>query len=99
ESHHFEVASGVSDMVPVPRGPRRPPGHRDHVRDAGGDLEMMRLPEFRFRAPRTLDDALATLAGEGENARLLAGGTDLLPNLKRRHQRASTLVTLSRLED
>ncbi len=58
---------------------------------------MMRLPPFSWRAPRALDEALAILDAEGDGARLLAGGTDLLANLKRRHQKAETLVSLSRV--
>jgi 4-hydroxybenzoyl-CoA reductase subunit beta len=55
---------------------------------------MLRLPPFRFLAPRTLDEAAAAIAGEGPAARLVAGGTDLWPNLKRRHQKAETVVSL-----
>src|SRR5688500_2670353 len=55
---------------------------------------MLRLPPLSFRQPATLAEALAILAGEGAAARLIAGGTDLLPNMKRRHQSASTLVSL-----
>jgi hypothetical protein len=44
---------------------------------------MMRLPRFRYLAPRALDEAAAILADLGPEAAPLAGGTDLLPNLKR----------------
>ena len=49
---------------------------------------------FDLRAPRTTDEAARILAGEGANAMLLAGGTDLLPNMKRRQQVPRTLVSL-----
>ncbi len=55
---------------------------------------MLRLPPFRFRVPRTLAEAAEALAGEGPQARLVAGGTDLWPNMKRRHQKASTVISL-----
>ena len=55
---------------------------------------MIRLPWFEFRAPRTLAEAAKILAGEGPQAMLLAGGTDLIPNMKRRHQTPKTLVSL-----
>ncbi|HEY8020169.1 MAG TPA: FAD binding domain-containing protein [Thermoanaerobaculia bacterium] len=59
---------------------------------------MLRLPPFRYLRPRSLADAAAALAGEGAGdglpVRLVAGGTDLWPNLKRRHQKASTVVSL-----
>jgi 4-hydroxybenzoyl-CoA reductase subunit beta len=55
---------------------------------------MMRLPQFAFHSPDTVQEAASILAGEGERAMLLAGGTDLLPNMKRRHQVPATLVAL-----
>jgi 4-hydroxybenzoyl-CoA reductase subunit beta len=55
---------------------------------------MMRLPWFEFRAPRSLADAAKILAGEGPQAMLIAGGTDLIPNMKRRHQSPKTLISL-----
>jgi 4-hydroxybenzoyl-CoA reductase subunit beta len=59
---------------------------------------MMRLPLFEFRAPRTLDQAARILNGEGVNAMPLAGGTDLLPNMKRRQQVPRTLMSLRHIE-
>jgi 4-hydroxybenzoyl-CoA reductase subunit beta len=59
---------------------------------------MLRLPPFRLLRPRTLDEALRLLveegAAEGRSVRLVAGGTDLWPNMKRRHQQAATVVSL-----
>ena len=55
---------------------------------------MLRLPWFDYRAPRSLGEAAAILAGEGPRAMLVAGSTDLLPNMKRRHQAPSVLVSL-----
>ena len=60
---------------------------------------MMRLPWFEFRAPTTLAEAAKTLAGEGPQAMLIAGGTDLIPNMKRRHQSPKTLVSLRRVAE
>jgi 4-hydroxybenzoyl-CoA reductase subunit beta len=59
---------------------------------------MMRLPLFEFRAPRTLEEAVRILNGEGANAMPLAGGTDLLPNMKRRQQVPRTLMSLRHIE-
>ena len=55
---------------------------------------MMRLPLFGLCAPRTLDEAARVLEGERETAMVLAGGTDLLPNMKRRQQVPKTLISL-----
>jgi len=59
---------------------------------------MMRLPLFEFRAPRTLEDAVRILDGQGPNTMPLAGGTDLLPNMKRRQQVPKTLMSLRHVE-
>jgi 4-hydroxybenzoyl-CoA reductase subunit beta len=55
---------------------------------------MMRLPRFRYLAPRKLSEATAALADLGAGATVLAGGTDLFPNMKRRQQTPATLVGL-----
>jgi len=59
---------------------------------------MMRLPLFEFRTPRTLDEAVRILDGQGLNTMPLAGGTDLLPNMKRRQQVPKTLMSLRLVE-
>jgi 4-hydroxybenzoyl-CoA reductase subunit beta len=59
---------------------------------------MMRLPRFRFVAPRTVEDAAAALAEAPLDTMLLAGGTDLLPNMKRRQQVPRTLVSLRHVD-
>ena len=55
---------------------------------------MMRLPSFRYRAPHTIEEAAAWLAESPETTMLIAGGTDVLPNMKRRQQTPATLVGL-----
>ena len=55
---------------------------------------MMRLPSFRYRAPRSVADAAAWLAENPATSMLLGGGTDLLPNMKRRQQTPSTVIAL-----
>src|SRR5216683_1193237 len=59
---------------------------------------MMRLPLFAFRAPTTLEEAARILHGEGPSAMPLAGGTDLLPNMKRRQQVPRTLLSLRKID-
>jgi 4-hydroxybenzoyl-CoA reductase subunit beta len=59
---------------------------------------MMRLPLFEFRTPRTLDEAVRILDSQGPSTIPLAGGTDLLPNMKRRQQVPRTLMSLRHVE-
>src|SRR5476649_1429817 len=61
--------------------------------------EMMRLPWFDYRAPRSVAEASKILAGEGTAAMLIAGGTDVLPNMKRRHQTPKVLVSLRHIQE
>ncbi len=58
---------------------------------------MMRLPKFRYHAPRTIKEAAAILSNEGPTSMVVAGGTDLYPNMKRRHQTPKTIVSLRRI--
>jgi 4-hydroxybenzoyl-CoA reductase subunit beta len=55
---------------------------------------MMRLPSFRYRAPRSIAEAAAWLAENPADTMLLGGGTDVLPNMKRRQQTPGTLIGL-----
>lgn len=56
---------------------------------------MLRLPRMDVVAPETVDDVVAALATPG--ARIVAGGTDILPNLKHRLERPPLLVSLARV--
>ena len=55
---------------------------------------MERMPDFRLARPATYADAAALLAAE-PGARLLAGGTDLVPNLRRGLESPPLLVDLA----
>ncbi len=59
---------------------------------------MHPLPATTVRRPTSLADACAALAGTNQ-ARLIAGGTDLLPNLRRGLERPALLVDLSAVRD
>ena len=59
---------------------------------------MMRLPYFKYHAPATVREAADLLAAPG-GAMLVAGGTDLLPNMKRRQQVPATLIGLRRVTE
>lgn len=43
----------------------------------------MRLPAFDYMEPENLEEALDLLAAHGEDAKVLAGGTDLLVRMKK----------------
>jgi len=60
---------------------------------------MMRLPWFEHRAPTSVQEAASILSGEGPGAMLIAGGTDLLPNMKRRHQAPKMLVSVRKIAE
>src|SRR5205814_2752936 len=72
---------------------------------------MLRLPRFRIATPRTYREAAQLLrdngAGELDRTRgtptlrvmLVAGGTDLFPNMKRRQFSPEVLISLGRVRD
>ncbi|PYM95443.1 MAG: 4-hydroxybenzoyl-CoA reductase [Candidatus Rokuibacteriota bacterium] len=55
---------------------------------------MIRLPSFTYLAPRTLAEAARSMAEHGREAMLVAGGTDLYPNMKRRQFEPKVVVGL-----
>src|SRR5437879_11501245 len=55
---------------------------------------MIRLPSFTYRQPTTLKEALAMKVDAGPDGMYVAGGTDLYPNMKRRHQEPRTVISL-----
>ncbi len=55
---------------------------------------MMRLPYFRYHAPRSVPEAVDLLARAPDNTMVMGGGTDLLPNMKRRQQVPATIIGL-----
>jgi 4-hydroxybenzoyl-CoA reductase subunit beta len=60
---------------------------------------MMRLPPFEYLPPRDVDDAVNLLKQHGSEAMLVAGGTDLYPNMKRRQFEPKFLIGLSNLRE
>ena len=58
---------------------------------------MLRLPRLRYLQPSSAQEAAAMAAEHGERAMLVAGGTDLFPNLKRRQFEPEVLVQVPRL--
>jgi 4-hydroxybenzoyl-CoA reductase subunit beta len=60
---------------------------------------MIRLPRFDYHAPATLAEAAARLAEAPAETMLLAGGTDLVPNMKRRQQTPRVVVGLRGIQE
>lgn len=59
---------------------------------------MLRLPRVRYLRPRSVEEAVE-MAASNPRSMFIAGGTDLVPNLKRRQFDVSTLISLSRLPE
>ncbi len=59
----------------------------------------MRLPPFDYLAPRDVADAVQLLDQHGSEAMLVAGGTDLFPNMKRRQFEPKFLIGLTNLRE
>jgi 4-hydroxybenzoyl-CoA reductase subunit beta len=53
------------------------------------------LPSFRLLRPRTVEEAVAFLARHSDNARILAGGTDLIPSMRQKLFEPECVVDLS----
>lgn len=60
---------------------------------------MLPLPVFDFHRPRTLDEAVRLLAELGPRAQIIAGGTDVLPNMKQGLFEPEHVVSVARLEE
>jgi len=57
------------------------------------------LPEFDVFVPSSLGETLTYLSGEGRGSRLLAGGTSLIPEMRKDGIRVQRVVDLSGLSD
>jgi 4-hydroxybenzoyl-CoA reductase subunit beta len=60
---------------------------------------MLRLPVFQVARPESIAEAVQLLAEHGDRASVVAGGTDLLPNLKHRFVDFDVLVALQRISE
>ena len=59
----------------------------------------MRLPRFKYLGPETLDQALDLLATHKDDAKILAGGTDLLVRMKKGLLKPKVLISLKALNE
>ena len=58
---------------------------------------MLRLPKFELAQPTTVDEATALLAEHGDKAMIVAGGTDLMPNMKHELFTPELVVSLGKI--
>jgi len=59
----------------------------------------MRLPRFEFLKPASLEESLGLLEKSGRKAKVLAGGTDLLVNMKYGVLRPETVVSIKAIPE
>jgi 4-hydroxybenzoyl-CoA reductase subunit beta len=59
---------------------------------------MLRLPAFEVKEPTSIDEAVELLAEYGDRARPMAGGTDLVPNMKHEIVTPDLVVGLWRID-
>ena len=59
----------------------------------------MRIRQFDYHAATSLEDALAELARSGPDAKVIAGGTDLVLNMKRKKIQPGSLISLHNLNE
>ena len=57
----------------------------------------MLLPKFDYHEPSTLEEALQLLSEFGGNAKVLAGGTDLLVRMKQKVDKPSHIISIARV--
>ncbi len=60
---------------------------------------MLPLPIFQYHRPETLAEAVRLLADLGPKARIIAGGTDVLPNMKQGLFDPEDVVSVARLSE
>ncbi len=59
----------------------------------------MLLPKFNFHEPATLAEACQIMAEYGTRAKVIAGGTDLMVNMKRKLVSPEQLVSIGKIEE
>jgi len=57
------------------------------------------LPGFSYLTPKSTSEALSLLISLGDRARIIAGGTDLLVQMKQKKYRPEYLISLSGIEE
>ncbi len=60
---------------------------------------MLKLPPFAILRPRNRDELKSAMTGSEDEFKILAGGTDLINNLKKRLYFTTSLISLKRVEE
>ena len=60
-------------------------------------MSALKLPPFEYYEPATIGEVTAHLATHGDDARVLAGGVDLLPRMRAGSVKADHLVNIQRV--
>lgn len=60
---------------------------------------MLTLPPFQYHAPTSVLEAVELLGRHGARAKLIAGGTDLMPNMKHRLNTPEHVVALNQIAE
>ena len=55
--------------------------------------------KFEYHAPESLDEAVNLLETLGDDAKILAGGTDLLPHMKQRKTEAKHVINIKKISE
>lgn len=60
---------------------------------------MLKLPEFQYHQPASVEEAVQLLTLHGASARVIAGGTDLLPSMKQRLMTPAHIISLRQISE
>ncbi len=62
-------------------------------------MSLKAIQEFEYHAPKTVDEALKLLAEYGDTARIMAGGTDVIPKMKGGVLKPEHLISIKGIRD
>ena len=88
--------SGRSPVTKITAGNH--PDQATHV-EPGGPAHNDPAAPFTYLSPKTVEQAVRAVADAGPDAMLVAGGTDLYPNMKRRQFEPKMLVGLRAIRE
>ena len=62
-------------------------------------MSIKSIVEFEYFTPNTVEEAVALLAKYGKDAKIIAGGTDLIPKMKAQVLTPKCIISLKRIEE